>query len=29
MFALLLRDSAYAQDCKGYCHSRYHFRFDR
>ena len=29
MFALLLRDGAYAQKCKGYCYSRCHFGFDR
>jgi hypothetical protein len=28
VFALLLRDGAYAQGCKGYCYSRCHFRFD-
>ena len=28
VFALFLRDGAYAQCCKGYCYSRCHFRFN-
>ena len=28
MFALFLRNGAYAQGCKGYCYGRCHFRFD-